>query len=68
MTTKRDIWTDQAILAENTDYLLPWDQAKSTISWGCGKGGSRVFEALQHIMDLPSFSSNPIDMNCKVRP
>jgi hypothetical protein len=24
MTTERDFWTDQAILAENTDYLIPY--------------------------------------------
>jgi hypothetical protein len=48
--------------------MLPCDQTKSTISWGCGKGGRRVFEALEHITDLPSFSGHRIDMKCKVWP
>jgi hypothetical protein len=65
---EKGFWTDQAILAKNTDYMLPCDQAKSTISWGCGKGGRRVFEALEHITGLPSFSSHGIDMKCKVWP
>jgi len=69
MTMKSDFFcTDQAIFAENTDYSRPCDQAKPTIFWGCSKGGRRVFEALEHIMDLPSFSCHPIDVKRKIWP
>jgi len=61
--------THQAIFTQDSDYFsLPCSQAKAAIAWRRSEGRRRMFEALEHGMDVSSFTGDPIYVKNKVWP
>jgi hypothetical protein len=61
--------THQAIFAQDSDYFsLPCSQAKAAITWRRSEGHRRMFEALEHGMNVSSFTGDPIYVKSKVWP